>query len=167
MASPTFTAEELRQHLIYDPATGLFIRGPATRKKCLVGLPVCMTENHKGYYRLDVMGRTFFAHRLAWMIVTGEWPDGIIDHINGDRKDNRIANLRPADQSQNSSNAKKYSNNTTGYKGVTERRPGEFRARIQKDGKSVSLGTFSTPEQAHAAYVDAANDLHGEFARAA
>ena len=126
-----------------------------------------LRENEKGYYRIELGGRRYFAHRLAWYLHYGEWPSAMIDHINGDRKDNRIANLRLANQSQNSANAKRYSNNSTGYKGVSERRPGQFRASVRKDGKLRHLGTFSTPEAAYDAYVEAANDLHGSFARTA
>jgi hypothetical protein len=165
MAAPEFSAEELRSHLEYDPETGVFIRGAATRKKSLIGLPVHMTETRKGYCKIDVMAGTYFAHRLAWMITYGEWPEGIVDHINGDRKDNRIANLRLADASQNAANSKIYKTNTSGFRGVSERSPGKFRAYVYKDKKMIRLGQFSTAEEAYAAHVAAAKELHGEFFR--
>lgn len=162
MAAPTISVEDARSRLSYDHATGTFTRLVSHGPK-----PVFLRETKKGYLKIDLMGRRYFAHRLAWYLHYGEWPETMIDHINGDRGDNKIANLRLADAAQNAANAKRYASNTTGFKGVTERRPGEFRARIHKNGKPISLGTFSTPEDAHAAYLRAANDLYGEFTRAA
>lgn len=89
-----------------------------------------------------------------------------IDHINGDTLDNRRENLRVATHSQNLANSKRYAHNTTGFKGVQRssvRKP--YVAVIIKDGKTHRLGYFNDPEEAHKAYVRAANLLFGEFAR--
>lgn len=107
------------------------------------------------------------AHRLAWALHFGRWPDQAIDHINGDRTDNRIANLRLATVAENTRNGKRRSTNTSGYKGVSLTENGQWRATIVAGGRQSYLGRFSTAEDAHAAYVKAASRLHGEFARAA
>lgn len=156
------TYEDVALRLSYDPSTGRFERvGPYKGK----GLYV--RETYKGYLKIQIMGERIFAHRLAWLLHHKRWPEEMIDHVNGDRSDNRIENLRSASAHQNAANSKIYSSNTTGFKGVSERRPGEFRARIQVNGKSLSLGTFPTPEKAHEAYEAAANQNFGEFARTA
>jgi HNH endonuclease/AP2 domain len=87
-----------------------------------------------------------------------------VDHINGDRKDNRRDNLRIATQSQNCANKKKLKSNTSGYKGVHLYR-GKWKSSIRANGKQIYLGSFSTPEQAHEAYKAAAIKYYGEFAR--
>lgn len=98
--------------------------------------------------------------------MTGEWPMADLDHRHGVRVSDRWGDLRLASQSQNSANSKTHRNNRLGLKGVRHHAQ-KYQARIAKDGKPVILGSFDTPEAAHAAYAAAAEHLHGEFARAA
>jgi hypothetical protein len=91
--------------------------------------------------------------------------DGVyVDHINGNGLDNRRSNLRICSHSENMKNCKRYTSNKSGYKGVGFHN-GKWRARINIDRKSIFLGHFSTAEEAHAAYCEAAKRLYGEFAR--
>lgn len=93
-----------------------------------------------------------------------------VDHIDGNKSNNRIDNLRPASVSQNAWNSKKRVNNTSGYKGVSFNAPGRERpwmASIGVNGKRKTIGRYETAEEAHQAYCAAAQALHGEFARAA
>lgn len=93
---------------------------------------------------------------------------GRVDHIDGDGLNNRRENLRPATSSQNNRNAKRRSDNTSGFKGVTwRRRERKWAAQIRVDGKNMYLGHFDSPEAAHAAYCKASAELHGEFGRTA
>jgi hypothetical protein len=105
------------------------------------------------------------AHRLAWLLTYGEWPTSKIDHKNGDRADNRLSNLRLADDHQNAWNGRPHSDGKSGFKGVVylSKRNKPWQARIKFKGKGKSLGYFATAEEAHACYVDAANRLFGEF----
>jgi hypothetical protein len=159
----------LRQALRYDPETGVFIHAlPGGRKKPgkIAGT---ISHNHGNSYRTLWIGNvTYRASRLAWFFTYDEWPQGQIDHINGDGLDNRIANLRLATNSQNMANRRHNRNSTSPYKGVSYvKKWGRWVARIQKDKKRVEIGYFFTPEEAHAAYVAAAREAFGEFARAA
>jgi hypothetical protein len=96
----------------------------------------------------------------------GEIPPGMtIDHINGDKADNRICNLRLATDYQNSYYRPRKSTNTSGLKGVYQRENGKYRATITIEKQKINLGTFETKEEAYAAYCEAARKLHGEFAR--
>jgi hypothetical protein len=109
-----------------------------------------------------VLGRIYLAHRLAWMYVYGRWPaKGLdIDHINGNRQDNRIANLREVTRGQNMQNQRRASSrSTTGLLGVL-RKSRRFAAHITADGRTHCLGTFDTPEEAHRVYMDAKSRLH-------
>ncbi len=100
------------------------------------------------------------------MVVHGEIPLGMtVDHINGDKGDNRIANLRLATDSENSCHRPKKSDNISGCKGVYQRENGKYRAVITSKKQRISLGTFNTKEEAYAAYCEAARRLHGKFAR--
>jgi hypothetical protein len=144
----------------YDPETGVFTR----RKKSTrlhIG-DVCGWKNGNGYIRFEIDGGRYHAHRLAWLYVTGEWPVGEIDHINRDKSDNRISNLRPASRSQNSANSPRRSH----LKGATFSR-GRWRAQICHNYKNRHLGYFATEQAAHEAYLDAARECFGQFARAA
>lgn len=150
----TLTAARLRLRMSYDEATGVFRWRDTGR---VAGYPA----GAAGRLQIYVDGVARYAHRLAWLYVHGEWPDGQIDHINGDKHDNRIANLRvlpgTAQNKQNQSRA--YRNNRSGMLGVS-RDGSRWRARIMVDGKSKTLGRFDTPEEASAAYRRAKAELH-------
>lgn len=149
--------EMLRQLISYDPISGDFIwkRNGATAG--------CIYKN--GYRYIRINGSSYRSSRIALKISTGEDPIGWqIDHVNGVRCDDRICNLRICSNAENVRNQKKNIRNTTGYKGVTIQ-SGCYRAQIQVNGRHVSLGMFSTPEEAHQAYVKAAKKLFKRFAR--
>lgn len=111
---------------------------------------------------IGINGHSHLAHRLAWLFVHGHWPEADIDHINGDRSDNRIDNLRCVTRQHNLMNQRRpRSDNTTGYLGVcVDRARGEFQARLQVSGRVKHLGRFDNAEAAHAAYVAAKRRLH-------
>jgi HNH endonuclease/AP2 domain len=117
------------------------------------------------YIRISIDGRQHLAHRLAWLYVHGRWPAALIDHINGNPADNRIANLREASRSQNQANSGLRLGNRSGLKGISRKPYGTWSAQIFYQGTKHYLGTFATPEEAHAAYREAARRLFGEFAR--
>lgn len=119
-----------------------------------------------GYVYIRFEGKRLLAHRLAWLIVTGRLPLGPIDHVNMDRSDNSIANLRCATVTQNNRNRGPQSNNTSGHKGVTfHKATRKYHAKICVNKKRISLGYFDSVEQAAIAYQHAAKEHHGEFAR--
>lgn len=158
-------AETLRARLHYDPSTGVFTwrisqgRAPAGARA---------GGFWKGYVGIRVGGRKYFAHRLAYLYMTGAWPPGDIDHRDMDRLNNRWSNLRSATRSQNKANCTLRSDNTTGFKGVSFfKQTSRYHAKIEVRGKHLHLGFFETPEAAHAAYAAAAKHHFGEFARAA
>jgi hypothetical protein len=145
---------ELKELLEYNQETGKFVWkvkrnscGGKARPGAEAGTPDC-----KGYWYIGVNGRTYFAHRLAWFYVYGEWPDGEIDHINRDGMDNRIANLRIATSSVNKYNRGISEKNTTGHKGVhLNKVHGRYEAYIKRDGRKYSGGLHTTLEDAIAA----------------
>jgi hypothetical protein len=119
-----------------------------------------------GYITINFGGKYYQAHRLAWFYVTKKWPRCYIDHVNGNKSDNRIINLREANQSQNIANSKLSKANKTGYKGVSySRKQQAYQACLGKDGKQLFLGYFDDPEEAYQAYVKAALTHHGKFAK--
>lgn len=156
--------ERLKQVFHYDPDTGVFTRLVAITHGG-VG-PVNCAPNSAGYLRIRHDKRTYQAHRLAWFYVHGCWPISEVDHINGDRTDNRLSNLREATKSQNQRNARLRKDNSCGLKGVTwHKLLGKWRAQIRtKETGTIILGAFDSVEAAHAAYCDAARELFGEFA---
>lgn len=109
----------------------------------------------------------FLQHRLVWMLVHGHWPSVLLDHENGDGTDNRIRNLREATFTQNHANRKYQGKNPSGLKGAFFHKKGQrWTSRIGVNGELLHLGMFDTPEEAHAAYMVAAEKHFGEFARA-
>jgi hypothetical protein len=161
---PPLTAERLRELLDYAPETGLFHWRKA-RGSTLAGRQAG-TRGPYGYRVIGVDGGSYLAHRLAWLHVHGEHPASGIDHANGDRSDNRIANLRPCSQRENSWNTRGRA--ASGFKGVyrADSREPRWYSMISVNGEIVRLGTFDTKEEAAAAAYDAAaRRHHGEFAR--
>lgn len=121
---------------------------------------------HNGYKVINLNGKEYPCSRLAWYYVYGSWPEHEVDHINGNRADNRLINLRIATRSNNAMNRGIQSNNSSGYKGVWKRKGlNLWTASINVKGKKHYLGKFKSPEDAHHAYIKKQKELHGEFAR--
>ena len=117
--------------------------------------------NENGYLIVEVGGKAFAAHRIVWLMHHGQWPAGDIDHRNGVRHDNHIANLRDVAHEINTQNRRAAnSGSRTGLLGVTVHENGQFRARIRVHGRLKSLGLFDDAEAAHTAYVEAKRKLH-------
>ena len=154
------TAEWLRHHMAYEPVTGIFfwkVRGAGKTVGKALG-----TKIWSGYITIKVAGTVYYAHRLAWFYVNGEWPSGQVDHIDRNKANNSIGNLRIATASQNSAR-KTTSRRVAVSRGVMPHGVG-FVARIHHGGKRHYLGYFSTAEAAKAAYEAKAKEIHGEFA---
>lgn len=168
------TAAELREFVFYSPDRGLFTwlpRPDTTSANRLFNTKFALrsagTVSVQGYVNIQIAGKgTYRAHRLAWLYMNGEWPEGHLDHRNMDRRDNRIENLRLATRSENGANRKVYSNSKSGIKGVSPRL-GRWCAQISVRGKVKMLGLFDTKELAASAYAQAAAEHFGEFARVA
>lgn len=152
MAARDLTAQQLRELLNYNPDTGEFswcYSRVGAKKGAVAG-----TGRPDGYKSIFVTGFRYLAHRLAWLHSYGEWPTGQIDHINGIKSDNRISNLRDVSCSVNHQNkrAARSDNKASGLLGVFKNH-GRWSARLEVEGKKINLGSFSTPEEAHAAYL--------------
>lgn len=151
--------------LSYDPETGIFQWKQRRRGRAKAGTRagnLCC----KGYRRITVNGVFYSEHRLAWYMMTGEWPAREIDHKNSNTADNRWSNLRLATHSQNMHNVGSKSHNSSGFKGVNKR-GNLWQARIAVNGKRHFLGNFATAKAAAEAYSIASQKMCGEFARAA
>lgn len=156
--------DELVSLLDYNPETGDFFWRKSGSGRVL-GRPAGSVYLN-GYRYIGIYGRPYMAHRLAWLYVHGRQPVDQLDHINGDRADNRISNLREANQVENSWNKGARPSNTSGFKGVCWYAPrGKWVAKIKYGGKNIHLGYFEDPAEGGAAYARAARELHGKFAR--
>jgi hypothetical protein len=151
--------------LDYDSQTGEFRWRKRMSRSAKPG-DVAGTLHTDGYRRIRIKRRDYRAHHLAWLYMTSRRCPAFIDHRDGDPSNNRWNNLRRATASQNGANARRSKSNASGFKGVSRARSGRWRAGISKKGRRHHLGIFSTPQEAHAAYVAAARRLFGEFARA-
>jgi hypothetical protein len=154
------TQEELKQKIHYDPETGVFrwrfAPRPGTKPWEKAGSP-----NGGGYMQIKIQGKTYQAHRLAWLYIHGVFPDKGLDHIDRNPLNNSIGNLRKANQAENGQNRNKQKNNTSGFVGVSYYKQSQkWRAQIAVKGKDTRLGLFDTPEEAHAAYVAAKAKYH-------
>lgn len=157
------TQTRLQSLFDYDPKTGDFTFLPrgdeefATPRAAAIFRTKCLGKvagwrHAAGYVAISVDGRTYLAHRLAWLWTTGTWPDDEIDHQNGDRADNRIANLRAVSKVENSHNQSLRVTNKSGATGVFfEARRNSWLATILNLGRSIHLGYFKTFEEACAA----------------
>lgn len=152
------TVQELKRLLHYEPATGIFTWLVRAARRIHLG-DRAGTPSGFGYVQITIDGIHYYAHRLAWVYMTGVWPIET-DHRNGERDDNRWKNLREVTHAINQQNQRKArSNNQVGFLGVSPREK-QFRAQITIDGKNLSLGVHVTPEQAHVAYIVAKRLLH-------
>lgn len=158
------TQERLKECLSYNPATGLFTwlvqRGPRRPGD------TASAKDRDGYVTIRLDGRNYFAHRLAWFYMTGEWPAADIDHRELDPDDNRWDSLRECSRSQNMANTRRRCTNTSGVKGVYWcKQQRKWRVRIKQNYKYVHLGMFDDISDAAQAYLRAAEAIFGEFAR--
>ena len=152
MAKADLTAARLRELLEYSPETGEFrwriYRSHRARKGAFAG--------HKtDYARISVDSSEFLAHRLAWLYMTGEWPENLIDHIDGNPFNNSWENLRDVSPSANLENQRRHS---LGVSWHTKRK--KFVAQIKYGGKNRMIGRFDSFEAAKTAYLDAKNKHH-------
>lgn len=155
--------EVLRDKLSYDQETGHLIWNHTTQwtKKGQVAGTICL-----GYVKISINKVIIPAHRIVWAMQHGRWPFGEIDHINGNRADNRIENLREVTHQQNCMNRVKAQNNKSGYKGVSWHKTAQkWQSHLSIGGKSIYLGLFETPEKAFEVYNEAAQMAYGMFLR--
>ena len=173
---PELTAEYARECLDYNPDTGIFTwkvrpRGHFRSEGKWKG---CNTRfagkeagylNETGYISLRINKTLNQAHRIAWLITTGSWPTRFIDHINMNRSDNRLANLREVTNGENMCNSGRCSRNTSGTKGISwHAGTGKWRAQINVLKKHYHIGLFQSMDDAAKAIKEARIKLHGEFA---
>lgn len=161
-AGPDLT--ELRRILNYDPETGVFSRRVRSSHAFPGDKVGCLRPD--GYMQASVRGKTYLLHRLAAYHVTGEWPAGEVDHINGDRTDNRWANLRLVDRATNAQNERGKRRNKwqSEFMGVSPiEKTGKWVARICVNGRLRHVGTYATEEEAAEAYLSAKRELHPGF----
>lgn len=155
------TAAFVRELFHYDPETGVFTRLVTRQGLGARAGDVAGTLKPSGYLTIWICGANHMAHRLAWLYVHGKWPAHEIDHIDGNRANNAIANLRDVTRSVNHENLRSArSDSAHGFLGVSPFRKKWWKARITVNGKFQHLGTFRTPEEAHAAYLEAKRRLH-------
>jgi hypothetical protein len=151
MSTSNLTVQQLCELLHYDSQTGDFTwivsRGNQFTKP---GMKAGFKDTY-GHMGIEINGKRYLSHRLAWLYVHKKWPDHQIDHINRVRDDNRIDNLRDVLGIVNLNNKGNYRNSTTGFKGVTIKN-GRFIAQITVNGKCKYLGSFDTAEKASQAY---------------
>lgn len=153
------TQDEVKKVFFYRRGALYKWRSPKVKAARLVKAP------GKGYKDVYAFGTSFREHRLIWILHYGDIPPECeIDHINGNRADNRIENLRLATRAQNQANAKLRKDNTSGYKGVSfHKKHGKWSANISVNGKVVWLGVYDTPEEAHGRYLQEAERLRGIY----
>lgn len=169
--SKTLSIEMLRRLFVYDGETGsLSWSFDEAVKPHVRGKPAFTSKGNHGYRQTNYRGVVMLAHRVIMAMQTGEWPVQV-DHINGDKTDNRAENLRNVTQAENRRNARKPSNNKSGFNGVSwDRANKKWVARIKTlDGKYANLGRFETIQDAINARILASgeNGYHPNHGRAA
>lgn len=154
------TIAKIRNTLRYNPKTGVFIRRVSSRANKANAGDIAGGKNNQGYIQIRVGGLLMKAHRLAWVLFFGEWPNKDIDHIDGNRSNNKISNLRLSSRAMNGQNRKRPNkNNSSAFLGA-RKHGSKWQAKIFANGRDVHLGTFDTPRAAHVAYVKAKRSLH-------
>ena len=152
--------------LDYNVNTGVFTNKITRSNRAKIGEVAGNTDsaNPSKYSDIWLEGKHYAAHRLAWFYCFKEWPTHYLDHIDGNKSNNALDNLREATNNENKYNIKIRKDNSAGYKGVSlDRRCGRYRAYITFNKKQKSLGYYNTAEEASEAYKKAAKELHGTF----
>lgn len=155
---PLPTHARVRELLNYEPSTGALtwrVNRPGAKAGRVVG---CVSVY--GYRQLTVDAKPLYAHRVAWMHFYGEWPKEQIDHINGDRLDNRLTNLRDVSGAVNSANKHKPRGRSGLLGAHVDTEFGGFASKIGPAGAQRFLGRFKTAEEAHYAYMTARAEGH-------
>lgn len=154
------TSDRLRHVLRYEPETGKFFwQQPAAHRRLPGDEAGCPSKD--GRIRIRIDNQLFYRYRLAWLYMTGSWPQQKVDHINGDQTDDRWTNLRDVSQSVNCQNRQAASkNNKSGLLGVETTQDGKFRASIRIAGKRIRLGTYPSAQEAHVEYMRAKRVFH-------
>ena len=162
--SKKVTRERAMELLHYSPVTGVFTwlqnrSGGGAKAGKVAG-----SIGGSGRRYIDVDGKKYAAHRLAFLMVTGQWPNKLVDHIDRDPLNNAWSNLREATHAQNSQNCEMRARNRSGYRGVSfHKSSGKWTASIKANGVLKHLGSFNTKKDAAEAYYAASRELHGEF----
>lgn len=153
---------DLKSALDYNPETGLFHWRVAVAKNVRAGSIAGSVDKQGGRLYIRFRRKDYLAYRLAWLLTYGNWPEGMIDHVDGNSLNNRIDNLRDVSRTVNGQNQRRaQSSNKTGLLGVSWHKNGcKFVAQIQIDGKKKYLGLFTTAEAAHSSYLAAKRKYH-------
>lgn len=160
------TEEKLKETLDYNHENGVFTWKVANSNRVKVGDIAGSLNKITRYQEIGYQGKLQYAHRLAWLYMYGEFPDKFIDHINGDRSNNCISNLRVCSNGENMRNTGISKNNTSGFKGVSWcKRRCKWEANAALNGKKKFLGYFLTEQEASAVYQEFASANHGGFYR--
>lgn len=155
--------EILREHVLYEPDTGIFRR--VKNSGGVKSGSVSGTIGSHGYLTVSVCGKNYLAHRLAILDQTGDWPLDIVDHVDGDKTNNRYNNLRQCSKSENGYNMKRRPSRS-GIKSVEwHEGAGKWRVRMEAGGKRHHIGFFSSLADAERSAIEARLKLHGAFAR--
>jgi hypothetical protein len=161
------TQDQLRNLVRYSPVVGVFEKliGQGTKRSPKRWILLGCSNSDTGYIYLSIMGKRYPAHRLAWLYVHGEFPEADIDHIDGDKTNNAISNLRKATRAQNSANSQTGQRNTSGIKGVSwSKTAKKWVARIVMNGQVALNAYFDDVEEARQAVEGKRLELQGEFA---
>ncbi len=153
------TRERLIEVLEYSPDTGVFKWRRQLSARMRVG-SVAGSRNQLGYVQIKIDGGYYSASRLAWLYVHGTWPKLELDHIDRDRSNNRMANLRDVSRKQNMENVGVRGDNTSGLPGVSfDKRSGMWKAQIQHFKRKIGLGLHASIDEAYNAYCNARDAL--------
>jgi hypothetical protein len=159
-ACHSITVAQVRDLFSYDTQAGVLLWRKHSRPAC-VGQPVPVYCD-RGYQKTRVNRVWCRVHRLIWMVWYGEDAPAMIDHVDGDRSNNRIENLRATDAFLNQQNRREAERGSkVALLGVSVTRTGKYRAKIRHHSREVYLGMFDTADAAHKAYLKAKKDLHG------
>ena len=160
MSKDNLTILQVRDFLNYDANTGIFTWKRRAARCVQIGDIAGCVEKRIGYASIGLFGHVYKSHRLAWFYIHGEWPIGLIDHINGIKTDNSLINLRIVSAEGNSQNIHNPNKrNKSGFIGVIWFQ-NKWRASITIKGKTNWLGDFSSPEEAHQVYLSAKRKYH-------